>query len=329
MSHAHMHTHIHTHKAMATRLILPRRQINAVRTQCQCNVFVYFSPESLAPPEQPDRTPTPPPAPPPPLQSPPLPPVLSFHNWSRGLSAFPKGLRWGNFFFPLSLLPPPPVCSGSQCTSSNIVPTSWQSCTICTPCQGSCCHGYWQALENKMSIPDSWGSVTLHLSFTPPPHPISCFSSFSSSSFFIKKAKHLWSCCVVCMCPPPPSLHSHLMLMGLNNTRYTLVWSSSSSSSSCAQCSFLPGSFIHLLLKNLSEAASPAAAVTCEAGACSSHAFTSRRGRGGWVSVIPSNPREINYAISQQSLWFLSYRCMANTSKGVDDEFRNLQIGFF
>lgn len=76
----HMHTHIHTHKAMATRLILPRRQINAVRTQCQCNVFVYFSPESLAPPEQPDRTPTPPPAPPPPLQSPPLPPVLSFHN---------------------------------------------------------------------------------------------------------------------------------------------------------------------------------------------------------------------------------------------------------
>lgn len=136
------------------------------------------------------------------LYNPPPPPVLSFHNWSRGLSAFPKGLRWGNFFFRLSLLPPPPVCSGSQCTSSNIVPTSWQSCTICTPCQGSCCHGYWQALENKMSIPDSWGSVTLHLSFTPPPTPFLA-SPPPRPLLFSSKKPNTCEVVVLCACAPP------------------------------------------------------------------------------------------------------------------------------
>ncbi len=51
----------------------------------------------------------------------------------------------------LSLSFSPPVCSASQCTSSNIVLTSWQSSAICTSCQGSCCHGYWQAPGNKTS----------------------------------------------------------------------------------------------------------------------------------------------------------------------------------
>jgi len=81
LTHTRTNAHTHTHEPVATRLLLPRRQINAVRTQCQCNVFVYFSSESLAPPEHPDR-----------LTAPPLPlhhhllvkhppsPALSFHN---------------------------------------------------------------------------------------------------------------------------------------------------------------------------------------------------------------------------------------------------------
>lgn len=149
------HYTLKPYKAEATGLLLARRRINAFRTQCQCNVFVYSSSESLAPPEHPDRqTPTSPCLPPPP------PPQLCLFIIDQGVAALPEGLRHGNFssppshFFLAPSLSPslsssPLVCSGSQCTSSNIVPTSWQSCAICTPCQGSCCHGYWQAPENK------------------------------------------------------------------------------------------------------------------------------------------------------------------------------------
>lgn len=87
---------------------------------------------------------------------------------------------------------------------------------------------------------------------------------------------------------------------------YMAVWSSSSSSSSCAQCSFLPDSFIHLLLKNWSEAASPAATVPVKLElARHTHSATHSSQAGGGGSVIPSNPREINYATSKP-LWFLS-----------------------
>lgn len=46
---------------------------------------------------------------------------------------------------------------------------------------------------------------------------------------------------------------------------------------------------------------------------------------GGRGSVIPSNPREINYATSQP-LWFLSSPCLANASNSVDDGFNNLKF---
>lgn len=226
-----LHTHTHTHiRAVATGLLLPRRQINAFRSQCQYNVFVYLSSAWLLPSTQTDRHPQ---------------HHLCLFIIDQGEAVTPEGLRHGNFFFfpppshpapqplPLSFSSSPLVCSGSQCTSSNIVPTSWQSCAICTPCQGSSCHGYWQAPENKMSTLDSGGSVTLHLSIflfiylffvflaSPPARPL-LFSS--------KKKGNTCEVVVLCLCcvrvcvraytfffSPPP----YLMLTGLKNAGYT------------------------------------------------------------------------------------------------------------
>lgn len=100
-----LHTHSHTYKPVATRLLLPRRPINAVRTQCQSNVFVYLSSESLAPPEHPDRQ-TPSSSPHPSTtspSSPPTPPALSFHNWSGG-GCVPWGVKTWQLFFSSPLI---------------------------------------------------------------------------------------------------------------------------------------------------------------------------------------------------------------------------------
>ena len=163
-------THTHIFKALATRLLLQRRRINAVRTQCQCNVFVYFGSEALAPPEQPDSpfpstTPT----------SPGTHPGLSFHNWSGGVAVFPEGLRHGNFFSP----PPPPFFF--YCLSLSVscllllfaqdlnvlVQTLFlppgRAAPYARPVKAAVVMDTGKH-QNKMSTTDSWGSVTLHLS---------------------------------------------------------------------------------------------------------------------------------------------------------------------
>lgn len=109
---------------------------------------------------------------------------------------------------------------------------------------------------------------------------ISCIPSLVPF-FFHQKKKEGNTCevvvlCCVCICVFPLPLDAR----GPEEYKvYTAVWSSSSS---CAQCSFLPDSFIRLLLKNRSEAASPAAAVTCEAAARSLRTFSAHKtGAGG------------------------------------------------
>lgn len=117
-----------------------RRQIDAVRTQRHCVVFVY---QDLGEPGSSPHSQT---------DSGSSSPCLFIID--QGDGCLPSGLRRGNFppiSLSVSLSFSPPVCSASQCTSSNIVLTSWQSSAICTSCQGSCCHGYWQAPRNKTS----------------------------------------------------------------------------------------------------------------------------------------------------------------------------------
>lgn len=102
--------------------------------------------------------------------------VLSFHNWSGGWLPSQRVKTWQlclsppplSLYFACSLTLPTtpfflsgPVCSASQCTSSNIVFTSWQSDAICTSCQGSCCHGYKQQ-KIKQALESARRSVAFY-----------------------------------------------------------------------------------------------------------------------------------------------------------------------
>lgn len=82
---ARTHTQTQTHiQAVATGLLLPRRQINAFRSQCQYNVFVYLSSAWLLPSTQTDRHPQ---------------HHLCLFIIDQGEAVTPEGLRHGNFFF--------------------------------------------------------------------------------------------------------------------------------------------------------------------------------------------------------------------------------------
>lgn len=172
-----------------------------------------------------------------------------------------------------------------------------------------------------MSTPDSWRSVTLHLSF----FLIFCFSSYSSTSFFIKKeAPVKLLCCVACVsaCTPVFFLPSPtwcswawriqaVRLCGASAAVVAAVHNVLSCQPLSSVCSWRIG--VKLLAQLPLYLWSWSSLVTQP---------------GGRESVIPSNPREINYSTSLP-LWFLSTQCLANTSKVVDVIFYNLQIRSF
>lgn len=197
--HTHTVTHTHIYKLVATGLLLQRRRINAVRTQFQCNVFVYCRSEALAPPEQPDC-----PLPSTTSTSQGTSPPLSFHNWSAegGDGCVPRGVKtWQLFFFP-----PPFLClplsvscllllfaQALNVLVQTLFPPAGRAEPYARPVKAAVVMDTGKH-QNKMSTPDSWGSVTLHLSFI-------FYCLFYSSFFFPhQKTKTPVKLCCGCTC---------------------------------------------------------------------------------------------------------------------------------
>lgn len=235
-------------------------------------MFVYVSSESLAPPKQPARQ-----TEPPDLHNH-LPEHCLFHNWSGG-GWVPQGVKTWQLSPPLphflSLLLFPVF-------SSCLLRISMYQFKHCShqlaelhhmhALSSSCCHGYWQAPENKISTPDSSRSVTL-LYFL-------FFLQYLLLLLLVPFFFHLlWSCCLLCCVSPP--LRSHSMLVGPKKARYAVaVWSDGSSSSSCAQCSFCQ-TLSSICPWRVWEGCSPSCHCTCEETATHlSQMYTQPEGRG-------------------------------------------------
>lgn len=323
----HTDTHTHAFKLVATRLLLPRRQINAVRTQCRCNVFVYFTSESLAPPEQTDRQ-TPPPITT--TTSPSIP--SSVFSLLIRVAMFPEGLRCGNFFLfsSLSFFLPPSLslsrllllfAQALNVLVQTLFPPAGRAAPYARPVKAAVVMdtGKRQKIKWAPLIPEE---VSLSIR-------VLCFFLFLASRppgpvLFSSKKKHLWSCCVVlyaCVCvfPSSPTWCSWawkiqamrrcwaaaVVVAAVHNVLFCQALSSI--------CSWRIG--VKLLAQLPPYLWSWSSLVT----------RIQYTPPGGRESVMPSNPREINYATSQ-SLWFVASQCLANTSKGADDKFYNLLI---